>query len=212
MLIDIHTHNPKTAEGILSIRSFCISSNTDTHQQPFSIGLHPWNTPQDNWIDHLKEIAAQPACIMIGECGLDKLRGDNLKLQEERFIQQIDLSEELRKPIVAHCVKAYNELIEIRIRKQPAQPWILHGFRGSPQLAQTLLSHGIIPSFGDSLHIPKQAETLKAIGLGHFFLETDESSIQISDLYTHAAEIFGISKEDLIITIEDLYYSTQRRN
>lgn len=53
-------------------------------------------------------------CLAIGEAGLDKLASADILLQKEVLIRQILLSESVGKPLVIHCVKAFNELIELK--------------------------------------------------------------------------------------------------
>lgn len=213
MIIDFHTHKTETAESIFAIRSFCITTIDKTIQQPHSIGLHPWNTPQQDWFEQLCKQAQNPQCLMIGECGLDKLRGDDFKTQIERFKAQIQLSEELSKPLVIHCVKAYNEVIELHKQLHPHQHWIIHGFRGNIQLAKQLQSHNIYVSIGVYLTDPKQKkiiETAKQLGIGNFMLETDDAPLPINDLYKSVAETFETTVEELSSKINNLFVSLQK--
>lgn len=59
-----------------------------------------------------------------------------------------ELSETLRKPLILHIVKSFPEIIAFRKQWKPTQPWIIHGFRGKPQLARELLAHGFHLSYG----------------------------------------------------------------
>lgn len=59
-----------------------------------------------------------------------------------------ELSETLRKPLILHIVKSFPEIIALRKQWKPTQPWIIHGFRGKPQLARELLAHGFHLSYG----------------------------------------------------------------
>ena len=34
--------------------------------------------------------------------------------------------------MVIHCVKAFNELIELKKKYRPQMPWVVHGFRNNP--------------------------------------------------------------------------------
>ncbi|MDE5929471.1 MAG: TatD family hydrolase, partial [Muribaculaceae bacterium] len=84
----------------------------------------------------------------IGECGLDALRGPDMALQREVFLKHIGLSEALGKPLLIHAVRCWPELIALRHNLNPAQEWIIHGFRGKAELAAELLRHGFSLSFG----------------------------------------------------------------
>lgn len=208
-MIDFHTHNNKTAEGIFAIRSFSIAQPpTPIPTQPFSIGLHPWHTdnPPTNWIQTLCSLASAPQCLMIGECGLDKLKGADLQQQIALFRQQADLSETLGKPLVVHCVKAFNELLSIRDELHPTQPWTIHGFRGSLPLADQLIRHGFYLSIGAPLLFQgKLSDTLRQLPLDRIFFETDDSSERIESLYLNAATILQIPIDKLCQQIQSNY-------
>ena len=62
----------------------------------------------------LEEAISNEKVIMIGECGLDKVWGPTLDIQEASFRRHIELSEKHQKPLIIHCVKAYNEIIAIK--------------------------------------------------------------------------------------------------
>ena len=61
-------------------------------------------------------------CFGNREAGLDKLASADILLQKEVLIRQILLSESVGKPLVIHCVKAFNELIELKKRYRPQMP------------------------------------------------------------------------------------------
>ncbi|MBO5676677.1 MAG: TatD family hydrolase [Bacteroidaceae bacterium] len=119
----------------------------------YSVGIHPWWMAETAWED-LKEglyfWATHPQVVRIGECGLDRLKGASLVVQEEAFLAHVSLSEQLQKPLTIHCVKAYDRLLALRKQLRPTQLWAIHGFRGKPELAQQLLAAGFDLSFGAS--------------------------------------------------------------
>lgn len=63
----------------------------------------------------------------IGECGLDKYSQVDFDIQKQYFIKQIELSELTHKPLIIHCVKAYNELLNLKklqAYSTLAYPWV----------------------------------------------------------------------------------------
>ena len=62
-------------------------------------------------------------------------RNEIIEAQTTLLTFHISISERLSKPLILHIVKAYPEIIALRKSLRPAQPWIIHGFRGKPQLA-----------------------------------------------------------------------------
>ena len=195
MIIDFHTHNAVSSPSTLSIRNIM----PDEDHPPYlfcSAGLHPWNI-NANWQEDMEKvrIAAMSAnTLMIGETGLDKLNGPELNLQEKVFNEHIKLSEELGKPLVIHCVKSIDEIIFIKKDTRPKQQWIIHGFRGKPQQAQQLLNNGFHLSFGERFNADSLALAFKHQAA---WLETDESTHSIEEIYELAANSLNVAINEL---------------
>ena len=153
--IDFHTHHIPAEADVLAV-----VDGRDTW------GLHPWRAMEELVVPDLS------AKLAIGECGLDGLKGPSLARQEEVFFQQISLSEEVGKPLIIHCVKAFDRLLSLRKDLHPKMPWMLHGFRGKPQQLQSLLNAGFYVCFG-FLH---NEESLRACPLDRLLLETDDNT------------------------------------
>ena len=217
--IDAHTHKIKAGSqihvvNILVKKDFTeyqdfIALNSQNPKILFSAGIHPWY--MGDWkkqIDRLKEIATNPLIIAIGECGLDKNSKSPLDEQIELFYSQIALSEALRKPLIIHCVKAYNEILEIRQHSKSAIPWIIHGFNSSAEMARQCLDLGITLSFGQSLLDSKShsAQIIKPLSNSSFLLETDESNHSIEEIYLQCANIKNISIEQLMSELVKNFY------
>jgi len=166
----------------------------------FTCGVHPWYSEDaEPQLKFLNEIAGDSRIVAIGEAGLDKLKGPSLDIQQQVFEQQIELSEKLQKPLIVHCVKAWDELFALQKKYKPKQPWIIHGYRGKPEMTQQLLKHDFMFAIGDKYN----EEALKLIPLNKLFLETDESDMSIEDVYKSVAETLEISVETLAEIIED---------
>ncbi|HEY1056222.1 MAG TPA: TatD family hydrolase, partial [Emticicia sp.] len=160
--------------------------------------IHPWYINENSAKLQLKKlagIASDPAIKFIGECGLDRLKGAPLPLQEEIFIKQIRIAEEVKKPVIIHCVKCYNELISIKKIVRPRIPFIVHGFNTKIEIARQLLDKGFYLSLGGALlHEESNAlKVLQEIPLEKLFLETDDKDISIVDIYQKAAEVKNLS-------------------
>ena len=119
MLLDIHTHHKEgiPGENILNVEPGLFGPAEGCY---YSIGIHPWKvleTEPEDW-KRLEDAAGHPSVLAIGEAGLDKLASADILLQKEVLIRQILLSESVGKPLVIHCVKAFNELIELKKRNR----------------------------------------------------------------------------------------------
>lgn len=119
-----------------------------------SAGIHPWFVDKNKLgkqLRQLEKLAGNSRVRLIGECGLDKLRGPEMEIQKIAFAAQIQLANHYQKPLVIHCVRAYNELIAVTKVTPPKVPLILHGFNRGPELARQLTDHGYLLSFGANL-------------------------------------------------------------
>jgi TatD DNase family protein len=200
MLIDIHTHHV-ASEKILTVENILI-------HQPFkllaghsySAGLHPWYLPEPNGqnLQLLENTLQNPQIIAIGEAGLDRVFATNFDLQTDIFFEQILLSEKYQKPLIIHCVRAYQDIITIKKQSKASQSWIIHGFSGNLQTAEMLIKHHCFMSFGEMLwKNEKVQQTFQKLPLDKVFLETDVSAINIEDLYERAATLRNIDKSVL---------------
>lgn len=171
----------------------------------FSCGVHPWYSedaqPQ---ISFLKEIAVDDRIVAIGETGLDRLKGPDINIQENIFIQQIELSEYLKKPLIIHCVKAWDELLHLKKSIKPSQRWIIHGYRGKPELTKQLLAHYFYFSIGERFN----SDSLQIIPKDRLFCETDESDIALTKIYENIADTLDLSIEELALIIEKNIFET----
>ena len=122
----------------------------------------------------LTEALFDPSVIALGEAGLDKSIDAPLSLQTEVFTEQVKLSEAFRKPLVIHCVKAWDELLAVKKDLNPQMPWVIHGFRGNDILAEQLIRKGLYLSFGMKFN-PKALR----IAWPDYVSLTDEADIAI---------------------------------
>lgn len=199
---DLHTHCSDTHPSIIAIHNVYpeILSGNQELPTPFSCGIHPWFITPDLLplrYSQSEVLLANPACVAVGEAGLDKNSSIPMQLQLDVFRQMIAYSEKYRKPLIVHCVKAYDQLIALRKQMRPVQPWILHGFRGKPELARQLTAQGFYLSFGQQFN----EQTLRSVEPDCFFLETDDGNFNISTLYQQVASLRNIPLHQLVADI-----------
>jgi len=196
---DVHTHKKSTQENVFSIENKY--PNALDFTTPFSIGIHPWFVNEDKINEALlsvEEKLQEENCVALGECGLDRVSTTDFELQKFVFKKQIGLSENYQKPLIIHCVKAFQEIIEIKKEVKPKQIWILHGFHQNLQIAESLLKNRSILSFGAAIiNNKKLQEVVLEIPLTSILLETDNAEIEIQAIYQKVAEIRKIEVEEL---------------
>jgi TatD DNase family protein len=166
----------------------------------YSYGLHPWFIQKEIFEDQLQDLKImvhEKRCLAIGECGLDKLSKVPFDLQEDVFIEQIKIANQVQKPLIIHCVKAFNELINCLNLNDNKVPVIVHGFNNNENIARILVNEGLYFSFGKALlgYDSNAAKAIKNVGRRRFFLETDDADLSIKYIYKKAAELLGIDEE-----------------
>lgn len=197
---DIHTHIQKTQPNEVGVINLSVreaeSRLLSDETALYSIGIHPWEVDlaSETEMEKLKILVADSRVRLIGECGLDKFAKAGLKLQLDFFRKQIEFSEQLHKPLIIHCVGCFNELFTVRKEVKPSQKWIIHGFRGKPQLAEQALKAGCDLSFGEKFN----ADTVQITPLERLFVETDESKISVEEIYRKIAELKQCRMDELI--------------
>ena len=173
--IDIHTHHPTSATTI------------------HTVGVHPWKAAM-GVLPTEEEIAAAEA---VGEIGLDKVCAVDFGRQKTVFNAQLDLAEQHEKPVVIHCVRAFEEVMRCLVAKNlPAV--IFHGFIGSKEQAERALQQGYHLSFGMRTgHSPKSIEALRHTPFDRLFVESDEEMTPIETIYETVAAWRGVPIEEL---------------
>ena len=200
-ILDIHTHFQPPKNYDYEVIQNCYPSNFDPKEGAFySLGIHPWYVESETFdFDKLYSQSKHKQVLAIGEAGLDKYSKVSFDKQEERFISQILISEELEKPLIIHGVKSEQELLKIKKEINPKQPWILHGFRGGKQQAERYVKHGFFISIG----LKYNNTSFEAIPLQRLFLETDDVETNIKDLYREIAPYYSIDELFLINAIRN---------
>lgn len=169
-VIDIHTHVQPGVPG-LALISLEPGNLEFQPGQWYSVGLHPWNesVQDEHTLNRMESLLSNPQVLAVGECGLDRLHGPDFELQKLLFTRQVELSERLRLPLIIHDVHSTDTILQIHKSLKPAQKWLIHGFRGGPQLLQQIADHGILVSFG----LKFNPDSIRMVSLDRLFLETD---------------------------------------
>lgn len=196
--INIHTHSLRKSTDVISI--YNLKLEEDIPDSPFSVGVHPWHINPLYYYSQIKKVEDQLSngnCIFLGECGLDKLKCSDFQLQQTVFQLQINLAKKYQKPMILHCVKAFDEILVLLKNKISPDKIIFHGFHKSPEMAFDLTSKGYSISLGKSLFLqPDRMKTVfEKVNLNNLFFETDDSEYSIEDIYQKASEISGNSVE-----------------
>lgn len=202
--IDIHTHHPLGNNiGLCSYR-FGVDYPIVQGERS-SVGIHPWDAGRLDSRALALEALRGYDCAAIGEIGLDKACDVKFGEQCEVFEQQLIIASERTLPVIIHCVRAQQEVVDV-LRRHPTLTVVFHGFIGSPQQMEQLVKHGYFISFGfGALGSPKTIDALRACPAERLFLESDTSNSDIRSLYEAVADLRGVNVEQLTADIYDNY-------
>lgn len=199
MLVNIHTHY-KRADSIEIVNC----SEIFDLPSYYSFGIHPWDSETNGLkISEIENKALDKFMLAIGEIGLDKVKGPAFEIQQSCFIDQVLIAEKINRPVIIHCVKAWNEIAAIKKQLQPKQTWIFHGF-SKAAILESVLQEGLMISIGaEIMNNTKFQEALLRIPNDQLFLETDDSEITILEIYKKVSTLKNLSLSELEEIIEN---------
>jgi TatD DNase family protein len=203
--IDIHKHENgiERDKDVLTIYSKYDAFRFLSPEKQYSIGIHPWYIQDSEaQFNDLKKSVDQPNIMAIGECGLDAMRGASLDLQTEIFTKQIHLANECNKPLIIHCVRAFPQVLSLL--KQAKVPVIFHGFNKKLSVADDILKQGYYLSFGADLLKENSAAyvVFNTIPVNKVFFETDDSMIDIKEIYKAGCRIRKTAEDAIILQVQ----------
>jgi TatD DNase family protein len=202
--INFHDHGSITLDGVFTVDNIMVHEGRTPSAMrgiTHTVGAHPWFLTADNFERHLlsvRDMAASENIVGIGETGFDKVKGPSIDLQRKAFERHFEIAEDLSKPLIIHCVRAWPEILEEKKRLKPTTPWVIHGFKGKKELARQLCDKGFFLSAWVEWAIrPVSADTLNNIPPDRLFLETDGFDIGIEPVYKVVAAYLGMEVERL---------------
>ncbi|MGD2033944.1 MAG: TatD family hydrolase [Bacteroidales bacterium] len=203
MLIDIHRHAKHTGNAGTVVRNLFHDQASEIEKGKFySLGLHPWHVDENTLQKDLKMVetgAVHPQVIAVGEAGLDKTIKASPELQSFALYAQIDMAKRYNKPLIIHCVRAYNEIFNLKVKAGSGKPWIIHWFNATTQMGEQLIRKGFYLSYGHML-FNERSKAFRAfpdLPLDRLFFETDDAAYSIDEIYEKAARLRNISLRSL---------------
>lgn len=204
LYINIHSHR-KRQNNEWSVENRYENFAEVTSGGLFSIGLHPWYLKEFHWeseLAALQKVSISPDVVAIGECGLDKLCGTDLSLQEKAFAAQIRWANQVQKPLIIHCVRAWDEVLSLLEKERNKVPVVFHGFNKNAAVARKITSAGYYLSFGKALQHQQVRQVIAGIPVEKILLETDDADITIESIYEMTAEALSIDINSLSLQIQ----------
>jgi TatD DNase family protein len=201
---NLHTHQSSKKADVLELVNQ-YPQEFDASIPSYSIGIHPWYIVEDRIDEDLEIIESKlidEKCLAVGECGLDKRIEIPMALQQMVFEKQLALAEKYKKPVVIHCVAAFQEVIAIKKKMAISVPMIIHGFSKNKETSEQLIANGFYISFGKYLlRNPELELVFKSIPKERLFLETDTIEEGIAAVYELAAKYRNIEMVEMMAII-----------
>lgn len=141
-----------------------------------TVGLHPENVDEYDNFDFIYELVKNPKVVAVGEIGLDYHWGGDKERQKKLFIKQIEISNELGKPVVIHSRDADMDMLEILKTHKIENGFVMHCFSSSVEVLKEVLKLGAYVSIAGPVTF-KNARSLievaKLVPEDRLLIETD---------------------------------------
>lgn len=190
------------------------------------LGIHPWflNDLTEQSLIKLSTMCQQHQnkIVAIGEAGIDGTIAkefNNMAKQELFFEYQLQLANELDKPIIVHHRRSHSEVSKLLRQVKPTKAGIIHAFSGSYQQAKQYLDLGFKLGVGGTItydRAEKTRKTIKKLPIECLVLETDapamplsgyqgkvNSPLKIVEVFNHLCLLRAEKKETLAHQLEE---------
>lgn len=189
----------------------------------YALGLHPHFLEQfreqDLVILREKLLKGQKKCIALGEIGLDKYAQADESTQELVFIEQLKIAQQLKLPIILHCVKKQSRVLALLKQHKFTLGGVYHAFSGSIEVATEFIKLGFKLGIGGVITYPnstKTRQTIATLPIESLVLETDapdmplyqqqakhNSPLNIISIFNALSELRSESKAQLSTQLYD---------
>ncbi|MBQ4251940.1 MAG: TatD family hydrolase [Erysipelotrichaceae bacterium] len=224
----------KRALGNNVLRSLVVCMNREDLEYSYELqkqfshldlafGYHPEDagkiTEED--LEAMREIIKDPRIKVIGEIGLDYYWDKTyMEKQKRLFIRQIEMANEVNKPIQIHSRSAVQDTYDI-LKEHARTKVLLHCFGESPEMMREYLKLGYYIGLGGTVTF-KNAKTPKEnaanVPLERLMIETDcpymtpvpyrgktNETAYVALVGEYIAQLRGIDKEQLQLQLMENY-------
>lgn len=201
-----------------------------------TIGVHPHEArlATTGNLQRLAEIAKDPKIVAWGEIGLDYWYDHSPRdIQQQVFVQQLELAKSLDLPIVIHCrpsqnsdTDAWDDLFRLLREHWSGRPGVMHCFTGTEAQARHSLEIGFLLSFAGNVTFPKAQNIRDAAllcPLDRMLIETDSPYLApvphrgkrnepafVAVTATFLAELKSLPPEEFALNTTMNFYSSFR--
>lgn len=204
-ILDFHTHSMRHADSQNVQEIVSIHLGQQKHYHYFTVGMHPWWTEQPvspNQKDDLVKLLGHDNCLAMGEMGLDNLKGPEMGIQMNILRSLLAIADEMGKSVIIHCVRAFDQLIQIKKEFPNIRNWCVHGYGRHTTLAKQLIDQGFYVSLMPTMPLAKYQQLFDSLPHDRLFLETDSmKEADITTVYSNVAAMLNVDVSDLCAQI-----------
>lgn len=189
-----------------------------------SCGVHPLDLESAWSSEQLRELAAHPRVVAIGETGLDYYYStDNKAEQQHAFREHIRLSRALKKPVIVHTRDAKEDTLTILREECVGEAGgVLHCFTEDWPMAQAALALGMYISISGIVtfrNADALREVTRQIPADRLLIETDSPYLApvphrghqnepayVADVAAFIAELRGVTVETLAAQTSENFF------
>jgi TatD DNase family protein len=170
-------------------RMIVVGTDLETSLQAFELaraeadmhptaGIHPHEaaTADERMLAAIAELCARPACVAVGETGLDYFKEYSPRERQlESFRWHLELARDLDKPVVVHCRDAH-EAVSRLLREVPGVRGVMHCYTMGPDELAPYLEAGFHISFSGIVTYPgneANRAAARAVPIDRLLVETD---------------------------------------
>jgi TatD DNase family protein len=198
-----------------------------------TVGIHPHEAAlaKQADFDELIALAKHPKIVGWGEIGLDYYYDHSPRdVQQQVFLQQLELAKAAKLPIIIHCRPSDNSDIAwedlLRLLEENWRPTglggVMHCFTGKVEQARASLDLGFVISFAGNITYPKAQNIRDAasmVPLDRMFIETDSPYLApvphrgkrnepafVTEVARQVGELRGIAREEIARQTTENFY------
>tara|TARA_B100001750_G_C15472558_1_gene580646 strand:+ start:68 stop:832 length:765 start_codon:yes stop_codon:yes gene_type:complete len=141
-----------------------------------TVGYHPHESQKatKGYLKDLEAMCKEPKVVAIGETGLDYYYNHSSpEIQKKRFIEQIELANSLKLPIIIHNRESDDDLYKILEKYTPKG--VIHCFSSNLNFANKIIDLGLLLSFTGIITFKNSglSDVISSIPISKLMVETD---------------------------------------
>lgn len=221
-------------QGVEAMLCVCISEENknavlqiaERHENVYaSVGVHPSDVmPKVVSADELKQWAAHPQVVALGETGLDyHYSADSAKVQQASFVAHLQAGAELGLPVIVHTREAREDTLQLmQAHGSTDSAGVLHCFTESWDMARRAIDMNYLISISGIVtfrNADALREVVRKIPLDRLLIETDSPYLApvpyrgkpnqpayVRQVAEYVAELKGLDVEALARATRENFY------